>query len=454
MDWTLILLLISLVAGAALGAVVTYFVYTQATNNQLKAQSITQARLEEEINALQTEKERVEQEKTDYYTQTVVLENKLKDQEKILPQLAKNILHDLSNQGTEQLEKANQSSLSRLINPLKEEIKRFEETTKKAYDATVQRHGALDNQLKHLVQQTQASQAVTKDLTEALRGQSKTLGDWGEVVLAGLLEDAGLHKNTNYSLQESFERDGRILRPDAVMYLPDGRCLVIDAKVTLLPFQSYLDSQNNADKTAQDAALKGFLNAIQTHINDLSRKDYSQVMQEKSVDYVVMFVPIEPAFMLAMQEKPELALNALEKKVVLVSPSTLMSVLGIVNTLWRQDSQQKNAQEIAKVGQTLYEKLAGHVENLLNVGKGLEKAQSAYDDAFRQLKTGPGNVIKRAEQLKALGVSPSKEIPIQSDDNSQKPIQISPTNTQTPEPPDPMNPTSPIKPPQLPLQGH
>lgn len=248
-----------------------------------------------------------------------------------------------------------------------------------------------------------------KNLTRALKGSSKAQGNWGELVLERVLEASGLRKGEEYDVQESHTRDdGSRAQPDVVVHLPEDRHLVVDAKVSLTAYEDFASAETEEDR---QRAIKRHLDSIRAHIKGLSDKNYQALYGLKSLDFVLMFIPIEPAFMLGVTHDRELFMDAWQKNVLLVSPSTLLFVVRTVAHLWRQEAQNRNAQDIAKRGAELYDKLVGFVEDLESLGNRLHQAQKEYDAAHSKLTGGRGNVIRQAEMLKQLGVKPTKALP-------------------------------------------
>jgi DNA recombination protein RmuC len=242
-----------------------------------------------------------------------------------------------------------------------------------------------------------------------LKGQAKTQGTWGELILERVLETSGLSKGIHYEAQASHARDdGSRAQPDVVIRLPEGRHLVVDAKASLLAYDEYVNADSDL---AREVALKRHLESVRGHIKGLSGKNYQELYQLKSLDFVLMFVPVEPAFMLAISHDSELWQDAWAKNVLLVSPSTFLFVVRTVAHLWRQEQQNRNAQDIAKRGGELYDKLVGFVGDLDAVGLRLNQAKDSYDKAYGKFTAGRGNVIRQAERLKELGVKPSKMQP-------------------------------------------
>ena len=319
--------------------------------------------------------------------------------------LANDILEEKSKRFSEQ----NQQSLGQLLDPLKTKLQEFQGKVEQVYVQEGKDRSALAEQVRQLMELNKTVSQEANNLTKALKGSNKTQGNWGELVLERVLEGSGLRKGEEYDVQESHTlEDGRRLQPDVVVHLPDDRHLVIDAKATLVAYEDYANAE---DEKHRDAALKRHLDSVRSHIKGLSDKNYQDLYGLKSLDFVLMFIPIEPAFMLAVTHDRDLFMDAWNKNVLLVSPSTLLFVVRTVANLWRQEAQTRNAQDIAKRGAELYDKLAGFVEDMESLGTRLNQAQKDYDGAINKLSTGRGNLIRQAEMLKKLGVKPSKSLP-------------------------------------------
>ncbi|MGA9665270.1 MAG: DNA recombination protein RmuC [Gallionella sp.] len=319
--------------------------------------------------------------------------------------LASEILEDKSARFT----KLNQTNLDQLLNPLKTKIDEFQTKVQEVYVQEGKDRSALTEQVKQLMALNNQLSKDAHNLTSALKGQAKTQGNWGEFILERVLETSGLRKGHEYDVQESHTRgDGTRAQPDVVVHMPEDRHLVVDAKVSLKAYEEYANAESDHQR---DSAMKRHLDSMRGHIKELSVKNYQQLYGLKSLDFVLMFIPVEPAFMLAIAHDSELWQDAWKKNVLLVSPSTLLFVLRTVAHLWRQEQQNRNAQEIANRGAELYDKLAGFVEDLDNLGTKLLQAQKAYDGAYGKLTGGRGNVIRQAEMLKELGIKPTKHLP-------------------------------------------
>lgn len=319
--------------------------------------------------------------------------------------LASEILEDKTRRFTEQ----NQTNLNQLLEPLKVKITEFQGKVQEVYIQEGKDRSALAEQVKQLMSLNNQLSKDAHNLTSALKGQAKAQGTWGERILEQVLEASGLRKGHEYEVQESHTRaDGSRAQPDVVVHLPEDRHLIVDAKVSLKAYEEHANAETDHQR---DAALKRHLDSVRAHIKGLSEKNYQQLYGLQSLDFVLMFIPLEPAFMLAISHDSDLWQEAWKKNVLLVSPSTLLFVVRTVAHLWRQEQQSRNAQEIASRGAELYDKLSGFVEDLDNLGAKLQQAQKAYDGAYNKFAGGRGNVIRQAEMLKQLGVKPTRQLP-------------------------------------------
>jgi len=393
-----------------------------------KAQSLrsSQARLAELDEVGQTEKTRREQaeaqvsrlqadlaelnarfeaEKQQSEEKLALLRNAKEELSNQFKTLANDILEEKAKRFTEQ----NQANLGTLLEPLKTKLTEFQGKVEEVYVKEGKDRTALAEQVRQLMELNNTLSQDAKNLTRALKGSSKAQGNWGELILERVLEASGLRKGEEYDVQESHTReDGSRAQPDVVIHLPEERHLVVDAKVTLTAYDDYASAEEEGDR---QAALKRHLESVRSHIRGLSERNYQDLYGLKSLDFVLMFIPIEPAFMVAVTQDKELFMDAWQKNVLLVSPSTLLFVVRTVAHLWRQEAQNRNAQDIAKRGAELYDKLVGFVEDLESLGNRLKQAQKDYDGAYNKLAGGRGNVIRQAEMLKQLGVKPAKNLP-------------------------------------------
>ena len=323
--------------------------------------------------------------------------------------LANHILEEKSRRFAEQ----NREQLNLLLNPLGERINGFSELVRQAYEKESHSRLTLENELKRLQTLNTQLHSDAKALTDALAGtQNKAQGNWGEMVLESVLEHSGLNKGREYIVQASSVRredDGslRRLQPDVVVNLPGGKQIVIDAKVSLT---AYVRHTQAADAAAAERELAAHIASIRAHIKGLSRKDYTDLEGVNSLDFVFMFVPVEPAYLLALQHDASLMQECFDKRIMLAGPSTLLAALRTVAHIWRNEQQNQNALAIAEEGGRLYDKFTGFVQTLDAVGKNLEQAQSQFQTAYSQLAQGRGNLVSRAEKLRALGVKAQKRL--------------------------------------------
>jgi len=321
--------------------------------------------------------------------------------------LAGKILKDQSATFTTQ----NETNIGRLLTPLQEKILEFQKKVEEVEKESIAGRLELRFQIGELKTLNERLSHDAENLVSALKGSSKVQGDWGEFILESLLEASGLREGHEYLVQESLKReDGKGARLDVVVNLPGGRHLVIDSKLSLTDYSEYCNSEDGLSK---DAALSRHLASVRTHLKGLSERNYQSLYELRSLDFVVMFVPIEPAFMLAIARDPKLWSDARAKNVLLVSPSTLLFVIRTVAHLWKQEQQTQNAKDIASRGAKLYDKFVGFVEDMKVLGNRLTQARDSYDSAFGKLSGGQANLVKQAELLRELGVKPKKTLPIE-----------------------------------------
>ena len=321
----------------------------------------------------------------------------------------KNLANDILDDKTRRFTEQNALSLDALLKPLQTKLMEFKEQVSTSYANESRERFALKNEIERLSALNVKMSDETRSLTQALKGDSKVQGNWGELVLESILESSGLRKGEEYLVQDSHTQvDGSRLQPDIVVRLPEGRHLVIDSKVSITAYARHAES---VDADTAQIELNAHIQSLRQHIQGLSSKNYSSLYGVGSVDFVLMFIPIEPAFLLALKSAPNLYQEALAKNIVLVCPSTLMATLRTVAHLWRQDHQNKNALEIARQCGALYDKFVGFIDDMEKLGQRIDQAQTSYHDAFSKLKTGKGNLIRTAERVRELGVKPSKTLP-------------------------------------------
>ncbi len=315
---------------------------------------------------------------------------------------------DIVQHGTKLLKTDSQERLSEILAPLKEKIDRFEQKIVANNQQDIKQFANMETLIKTLSEQHAKVQDTAQNLVNALRGEQKTQGDWGELALERILEFSGLEKGREYVTQSSFRNEnGELLRPDVIIQLPEDKHLIIDSKVSLKAFEQFI---NEEDLDLKKRALSNHILSVKAHIKGLGEKDYSHVSGINSPDFVLLFMPIESSFALAIKEEPNLYQEAWKRKIVIVTPSTLLATLKTVEGLWKQERQNKNAFEIAEQAGRLYDKFVGFVTDLEKVGNKQKDASLAFDDAMSKLKNGNGNLMRSAEKLKELGVKSKKKL--------------------------------------------
>jgi DNA recombination protein RmuC len=319
--------------------------------------------------------------------------------------LANKILEEKTTKFTEQ----NKENLKNILSPLQDKIQLFEKKVEDTHKESIDYHAALRQQILGLREMNEQMSKETLNLTKALKGDSKMQGNWGELILERVLEKSGLEKNREYFVQQSFVTDdGNRVFPDVVINLPDGKKMIVDSKVTLTAYERYINEENDELKTQH---LKEHVIAIHRHVEQLGNKNYHDLYQMESPDFVLLFIPIESAFALALNEDTSLYNKAFEKNIVIVTPSTLLATLSTIDSMWTNQKQQENALEIARQAGALYDKFEGFVVDLVKIGKKMEEAKTEYQGAMNKLVDGKGNLITSVEKLKKMGAKAKKSLP-------------------------------------------
>ncbi len=335
------------------------------------------------------------------------LETQMAEQEKLTKQMQErfeNLANKILDQKSAKFTESNKENIKSLLEPLDKDIRNFRKKVEDIHEKDLSQQASLKEFLGHLQQaQVQLSEDA-RNLTTALKGDSKKQGDWGEFILERTLEASGLIKGLEFSMQESFDRQ----RPDAIIRLPEDRAIVVDAKVSLTAYERSIGTD---EEDLKKQALKEHLQSLKKHVDELSDKDYSAIEEINTPDFVLLFIPIEPAFGAALTQDPDLYQYAFERKIVLVTSSTLMATIKTVANLWKLEKQNKHAHDIARRAGLLYDKFVGFLSSIEDIGKALGKASEAHDKAVSQLSTGPGNLVGQVEKLKAMGIRTKKDLP-------------------------------------------
>ena len=379
-----------------------------AENAVLKVQKELQTLQQEKeqlltVNSSQVADLRNLQEKLDDHKEEV---NKLQEKfTKEFENLANKIFEDKSTKFTVQ----NKENIQTILHPLQEKIKGFEDKVEKTHKESIDYHAALRQQIIGLKEMNLQMSKETINLTKALKGDNKTQGNWGELVLERVLEKSGLEKNREYVVQQSFTNEqGKRVLPDVVIHLPNNRKMIVDSKVSLTAYEQFVNTEEEHQKAL---FLKDHINSLKRHIEQLSEKKYEDIYKIESPDFVLLFIPIEPAFAVAINSDNSLYNKAFDKNIVIVTPSTLLATLRTIDTMWNNEKQQKNALEIARQAGGLYDKFHGLLNDLIGIGKKIDASKTDYNAAMNKLVDGKGNLITSVEKLKKMGAKAKKALP-------------------------------------------
>ncbi len=417
-------LIIGIVAGGIVGALISLVLankrYHKASQEAVEAQkdaqnwesqyTILKAEAKTEAEEFQALKITTAEREAEYRA----LEKRLMEQKSEVTELQKrfteqfdNLANRIFDEKADKFKKQSEESIGNLLNPIRERLKDFGEKVEKANKDNLAGNTQLLTQLNHLKDLNQQMTDEAKNLTRALKGEQKTQGNWGEMILESLLEKSGLTKGQEYTVQESLSTDdGRRLQPDVVIHLPEEKKLIIDSKVSLVAYERWA-SEEEPERRA--GWMKQHVSSIKAHVKGLSDKNYAGLMiGEGKLDFVLLFIPIEPAFSLALQYDQELFTDAYSRNIVLVSPTTLLATLRTIASIWRQEYQNQNAKEIARQGADLHDKLVAFTEDLLKLGERIGQTQDSYNAAMNKLQDGRGNLISRAKRMQKLGLEAKK----------------------------------------------
>ncbi|MFS4492147.1 DNA recombination protein RmuC [Maribacter sp. 2308TA10-17] len=387
----------------------------QLTNNL----SVLEQRLidtEESKAHLQTEKEQLGNQIVRYEADMENLHLKNREQKEEVEKLQEKFTKEFENLANKILEEKslkfterNEKNIKDILTPLNEKIQLFEKKVEESQKENISIHSALKEQLLNLQTQNLKITQEAENLTKALKGDSKMQGNWGELVLERVLEKSGLEKDREYHVQQSFTlEDGSRVLPDVIINLPDGKKMIVDSKVSLTDYERFVNAE---DDDEQAKFLKDHINSLRRHVDQLSAKKYEDLYEMESPDFVLLFVPIEPAFAIAINNDNSLYNKAFEQNIVIVTPSTLLATLRTIDSMWNNEKQQRNAIEIARQAGALYDKFEGFVGDLMKVGKKMDDAKDEYKGAMNKLVEGRGNIITSIEKLKKMGAKAKKSIP-------------------------------------------
>jgi len=367
------------------------------TNNSLSIQNaVLQSKYEQEMAASQQKLQ--------------LLQNAKEELSREFKNLSNQIFEDKS----KQFSLLNKEQLELLLKPFREQITNFSKASREQFEVELKDRHLLKDELKRLKEMNAQLADEALNLTKALKGENKTQGNWGELVLENILEQSGLREGVEYELQATLKSDeGKSYRPDVIIHMPQQRDIIVDSKVSLSAYERFV---NEDDPALKAKYLKEHIASISSHIKELSAKKYEKLEGVNTLDFVLMFMPIEGAFLLALEQDGEFFKRAYENNILVVSPSTLLVTLRTIEHIWRTQRQEEHAKKIAKEAEGMYEKLVGFVEELQKVGTHLARAQDSYDTALNRLQTGKGNVIRRAENIVKLGLKPKKELPLKSEE--------------------------------------
>lgn len=380
--------------------------------------SVFQDRLQESEKQklqLQSEKELLSHKIVRYQADIENLQQKNREQKDEVEKLQEKFTKEFENLANKILEEKslkfterNEKNIKNILTPLNEKILLFEKKVEESQKENISIHSALKEQLLNLQTQNIKITQEAENLTKALKGDSKMQGNWGELVLERVLVKSGLEKDREYTVQQSFTRDdGSRVLPDVIINLPDGKKMVVDSKVSLTDYERYV----NAEDELKEKYLKDHINSLRRHVDQLSAKKYEDLYEMESPDFVLMFVPIEPAFAIAINHDSSLYNKAFEQNIIIVTPSTLLATLRTIDSMWNNEKQQRNAIEIARQAGALYDKFEGFVGDLMKVGKKMDDAKSEYRGAMNKLIEGRGNIVTSIEKLKKMGAKAKKSIP-------------------------------------------
>ncbi|MEJ2415084.1 MAG: DNA recombination protein RmuC [Sulfurimonas sp.] len=326
----------------------------------------------------------------------------------------KNLANQIFEEKAKKFSSSNKEQLELLLKPFREQVTNFSKQAREQFEVEIKDRHLLKDELSRLKEMNAQLASEAINLTKALKGENKTQGNWGELVLEKILEQSGLRKGVEYELQATFKNEeNKLYRPDVIIHMPGDRDIVIDSKVSLTAYERFMSSEEESEKKQ---ALKEHIVSISTHIKELSDKSYEKLEGVRSLDFVLLFMPIEGAFLLALESDGEFFKRAYDQNILVVSPSTLLVTLRTIEHIWRTQRQEEHAQKIAAEAEAMYDKLVLFLDEMKNIGNQIQKTHDSYEKAMNRLSSGRGNVIKRAQNIVELGIKTKKELPVKSDD--------------------------------------
>ena len=407
-----------LIIGLAVGLLVGFLIAklmsknTEGTNNLLKD---TIGKLELDNSKLKETEIELNKKLSSENTVNINLQKKLEEQKEEIENLQKKFTQEFENlanrifdEKSSKFTQQNRDNIDQILKPLGERIKLFENRINEVYSDETKQRVSLAEQIKSLSELNNQMSKDATNLTNALKGESKTQGNWGEFILESILEKSGLMKDREYRVQSTLTgEEGKRQKPDVIIDLPENRHIIIDSKVSLTAYEQFCSAE---DETERKIALNNHITSIRNHVKELSNKNYQNIHELSSLDFVIMFVPIEPAMALASQADINIWNDAFEKNIVIVSPSILLATLRTIANIWKQENQNKNALEIARQSGALYDKFVGFIDDLINIGKKIDDTKGSYTEAMKKLYDGSGNIVRRIENIKSLGAKATKSL--------------------------------------------
>ncbi|MFA6818599.1 MAG: DNA recombination protein RmuC, partial [Bacteroidales bacterium] len=387
--------IVSIIAGLGIGAIAGGLAAWSLINSKLRSKDVEIKEKDAEVRGKETEIRDLASGIASARTALKLKEEELEKMQEKLTLQFENLANRILEVNTQKFELKSQQSMQQLLKPLGEQILEFKKKVEDTHIEDTRQRSTLEERIRGLIEQTNVMSAQANNLAEALKGSPKTQGNWGEMILERILEQSGLERDTHYVMQESFRNEqGNILYPDVVIHLPGERVIVVDSKVSLVAYERYA---SGASAEEQQPALTEHLLSMKKHIDELAAKQYDNF--RGSLDFVMMFIPVEPAYLIAIQQDPSLWSYAYRKRIVLISPTNLIACLKLMSDLWSREMQNKNAMMIAKRGELLLKKFENFVDTLYLLGGSIKKSQEAYDTAMGQLREGQGNLIGQANKL-------------------------------------------------------